>query len=131
MKSKRDSYNIQLSPPNGVKALTYKQQRLARRYADLMQYVAGGAQRAISECQQQFQKRRWNCSAHNPENVFGNILKIGKRNFYYFFWFVSSEWPSLVVSLTLVISQAAKNSLKEALLVIFNTWEAISKGEQE
>ena len=62
-----------------VRALNKRQRNLADRFPDLMRYVGDGAQRAITECQRQFKKRRWNCSAHNPENVFGNILKTGTK----------------------------------------------------
>ncbi|EDO49431.1 predicted protein [Nematostella vectensis] len=71
----KNDYNIQLSPPNQIRALTQKQIRISRRYPELIQYIAGGARTAIHECQHQFRNRKWNCSAHSPENVFGKILK--------------------------------------------------------
>lgn len=73
-----DNYNFQLSPANGVKPVTPKQQRLCKKYPELVNYIGLGAQVAISQCQYQFKHRRWNCSAHSPENVFGKIVKIGK-----------------------------------------------------
>lgn len=73
-----NSRNIQLSPPNQVKALTQRQVKLSRRFPELIPYIAGGARKSILECQHQFQARKWNCSAHNPENVFGKILNLGK-----------------------------------------------------
>lgn len=80
-----DNYNFQLSPANGVKPVTPKQQRLCRRYPELVPYIGLGAKFSISQCQYQFKNRRWNCSAQNPENVFGKIVKIGKISFIPFF----------------------------------------------
>lgn len=74
----QDDYNFQLSPANGVKPVTPKQQRLFRKYPELVPYIGLGAKFSISQCQYQFKNRRWNCSAHSPENVFGKIVKIGK-----------------------------------------------------
>lgn len=73
-----DNYNFQLSPANGVKPVTPKQQRLCRKYPELIPYIGEGARESITQCQLQFKNRKWNCSAHSPENVFGKILKIGK-----------------------------------------------------
>ncbi|KAK3736159.1 hypothetical protein QZH41_015555, partial [Actinostola sp. cb2023] len=72
-------HNIQLSPPNQVKALTQRQVKLSRRHPELIPYIAAGARKSIHECQHQFRTRRWNCSAHSPENVFGKILNIACR----------------------------------------------------
>lgn len=75
----QDNYNFQLSPANGVKPVTPKQQRLCRKYPELVPYIGLGAKFSISQCQFQFKNRKWNCSAHSPENVFGKIVKIACR----------------------------------------------------
>lgn len=82
----QDNYNFQLSPANGVKPVTPKQQRLCRKYPELVPYIGLGAKFSISQCQYQFKNRKWNCSAHSPENVFGKIVKIGKFCSVIFSW---------------------------------------------
>ncbi|XP_074629417.1 protein Wnt-1-like isoform X1 [Acropora palmata] len=74
-----NNFNFQLSPANGVKPVTPKQQRLCRKYPELVPYIGLGANMSISQCQYQFKHRRWNCSAQSPENVFGKIVKIACR----------------------------------------------------
>lgn len=71
-----------------MKPVTPKQQRLCRKYPELVPYIGLGAKFSISQCQYQFKNRKWNCSAHSPENVFGKIVKIGEFIFVFFPWFL-------------------------------------------
>ncbi|VIO93183.1 Wnt-4 protein precursor, putative [Brugia malayi] len=62
--------------------LTRKQLRFCRRNIEQMDSIRAGAQLAYSECQYQFQQRRWNCSLINPntKEVYGDmILNRGTR----------------------------------------------------
>jgi wingless-type MMTV integration site family protein 10 len=63
--------------------LSKKQLELCFRYPDVMSAAIGGLQLAVNECQFQFQKHRWNCSAlerknRNPHS--SNFLQKGERN---------------------------------------------------
>ena len=68
----------QIKLANHIQALTINQQKLLRRDPSLMPSIARGAKIAIMQCQKQFRSRRWNCSAHHSESVFGKIIKTGK-----------------------------------------------------
>lgn len=59
--------------------LNTKQREMCRKHPTLMTSVAKGAKDAVEECQIQFERRRWNCSAV-PESgtLFKPILKRGK-----------------------------------------------------
>lgn len=59
--------------------LNTKQREMCRKHPTLMTSVAKGAKDAVEECQIQFERRRWNCSAV-PESgtLFDPILKRGK-----------------------------------------------------
>ncbi|KZS18490.1 Protein Wnt [Daphnia magna] len=62
--------------------LSKKQLELCFRYPDVMSAAIGGLQLAVNECQFQFQKHRWNCSAlerknRNPHS--SNFLQKGYR----------------------------------------------------
>ena len=48
--------------------LSKKQLELCFRYPDVMSAAIGGLQLAVNECQFQFQKHRWNCSALERKN---------------------------------------------------------------
>lgn len=61
--------------------LSKKQLELCFRYPDVMMAAIQGLQLAVNECQFQFQKHRWNCSAlerknRNPHS--SNFLQKGK-----------------------------------------------------
>ncbi|XP_044183473.1 protein Wnt-3a-like isoform X2 [Acropora millepora] len=60
--------------------LNTKQREMCRKHPTLMTSVAKGAKDAVEECQIQFERRRWNCSAV-PESgtLFDPILKRASR----------------------------------------------------
>ena len=68
----------QIKLANHIQALSVSQQRLLRRDPSLMPSIARGAKIAIMQCQKQFRNRRWNCSAHHSESVFGKIVRMGE-----------------------------------------------------
>jgi hypothetical protein len=57
--------------------LSTRQRRICRRDVDNMRAVRQGALLAIEECQQQFSRRRWNCSVVDSVNVFGKVVATG------------------------------------------------------
>eukprot|EP00795_Rhopilema_esculentum_P013253 gene13253-4084_t len=69
----------QIKLANHIQALSVSQQRLLRRDPSLMPSIARGAKIAIMQCQKQFRNRRWNCSSHHSESVFGKIVRMACR----------------------------------------------------
>lgn len=67
--------------------LNTKQREICRKHPTLMTSVAKGAKGAVEECQMQFERRRWNCSAV-PESgtLFDSILKRGKTFCHWATW---------------------------------------------
>ncbi|CAG0882679.1 unnamed protein product [Darwinula stevensoni] len=59
-----------------IPGLSRGQARLCQLYQDHMSHVGRGARTGISECQHQFQYRRWNCSTVHDSSVFGPLLQI-------------------------------------------------------
>lgn len=55
-----------------------RQIRICKKNLEVMGSVSSGAQRAIEECQYQFQTRRWNCSTLGDARVFGTVISGGK-----------------------------------------------------
>ena len=58
--------------------LVKRQQVICKRNLEVMGAVMEGARLAISECQHQFQNRRWNCSTINHISMFGDVLNQGR-----------------------------------------------------
>ena len=57
---------------------SYKQRRMCQNHVDNIIAVRQGALLAITECQYQFERRRWNCTIVDPVNVFGRVVATGK-----------------------------------------------------
>lgn len=63
----------------GDPVLSARQRELCRRKPFLLPSVRDGAQLAVSECQNQFRRERWNCSTtREPTAVFGYELTSGE-----------------------------------------------------
>ncbi|XP_038157442.1 protein Wnt-16 [Cyprinodon tularosa] len=64
----------------GDPVLSARQRELCRRKPFLLPSVRDGAQLAVSECQNQFRRERWNCSTtREPTAVFGYELTSGTK----------------------------------------------------
>jgi len=64
---------------DNLQGLVKRQVKICRRNVEVMDAVKAGANKAIGECQFQFQNRRWNCSTVDAKSVFGNVLNQGTR----------------------------------------------------
>uniref|UniRef100_A0AAU7EB66 Protein Wnt n=1 Tax=Terebratalia transversa TaxID=34513 RepID=A0AAU7EB66_TERTR len=65
---------------NGLYGLVNRQKKICKKNVEMMGSVGQGANMSISECQYQFQFRRWNCSTvPHPLSMFGNIVHQGNR----------------------------------------------------
>ncbi|XP_063679793.1 protein Wnt-4-like isoform X1 [Bolinopsis microptera] len=58
-----------------VNGLTQKQKAVCAESPALIPVIVQGIKKAISECQQQFRSRRWNCSSFEVNVVFGKKRK--------------------------------------------------------
>lgn len=71
--------NIERETCGSLRGLTKRQIKLCRRNVEHMDSVKFGAFIAINECQYQFRHRRWNCSIPQDSSMFGDILRLGKK----------------------------------------------------
>lgn len=62
----------------GVPGLSSQQMTVCQSKPDLIPTLRRGAKLGITECQNQFEKERWNCSTTNSSSVFGEIINIGE-----------------------------------------------------
>ncbi|CAH0551652.1 unnamed protein product [Brassicogethes aeneus] len=92
---------------SALPGLSPGQGRLCHIYMDHMNSVAVGAKQALTECKQQFQNRRWNCSLLDDVNVFGPVITFAWSNiesqhwpevvWHYISDIVNSHWPEVVL----------------------------------
>ena len=70
--------NGNLTTCYGVPGLSSQQMRVCENKPDLIPTLRHGANLGITECKNQFEKERWNCSTTNSSSVFGEVINIGK-----------------------------------------------------
>nr|UJP31530.1 putative Wnt family member 4 [Geukensia demissa] len=70
---------------SNFKFLAPRQKELCSREAKLLKVIGEGASRGITECQNQFANRRWNCTTFNTTNVFGKVLQLKTRETAYIY----------------------------------------------
>jgi hypothetical protein len=51
---------------------------MCRSSPDAMVAVGDGVRLGTAECQEEFQYRRWNCSAIGSGSVFGHVVVVGE-----------------------------------------------------
>ncbi|XP_068702197.1 protein Wnt-16-like isoform X1 [Montipora capricornis] len=71
--------NGNLTTCYGVPGLSSQQMRVCENKPDLIPTLRHGANLGITECKNQFEKERWNCSTTNSSSVFGEVINIGSR----------------------------------------------------
>ncbi|XP_077983929.1 protein Wnt-5b-like [Glandiceps talaboti] len=70
---------------NELTGLSEGQVKLCQLYQDHMKSISNGAKTGIDECQNQFSKRRWNCSTVDDQTVFGRVMSIASREAAFFY----------------------------------------------